>query len=248
LHSIQKPSNSSNRRISEFNLSRLEKDYIYERKLGEGNFSFVGLYKFRMTGDFFAVKITKSSKMSVNEVQALGALSILSQRCKNIVRYFHSWVENNELHLVMEYCKESLTTLLDRQRYSGLRFKEEFIKNVLKQSLQGLKTMHENKMVHLDLKPDNLLVKENVIKISDLGLTRLNHLKRASELDEGDSRYLAREVLNYYPSIDLTKADIFSLGLTIFEMLSLEPLPNNGEFWVSIRDNGLSLTDRMDLQ
>lgn len=88
--------------------------------------------------------------------------------------------------------------------------------------------MHENKMAHLDLKPDNLLIKDDVVKISDLGLTRKNYLKRTSELEEGDSRYLAREVLNYHPSIDLTKSDIFSLGLTIFEMLTLETLPNSG--------------------
>jgi serine/threonine protein kinase len=88
--------------------------------------------------------------------------------------------------------------------------------------------MHENKMAHLDLKPDNLLIKDDVVKISDLGLTRKNYLKRTSELEEGDSRYLAKEVLNYHPSIDLTQSDIFSLGLTIYEMLTLEPLPNSG--------------------
>ena len=42
--------------------------------------------------------------------------------------------------------------------------------------------MHLNKMVHLDLKPDNMLFKDSFLKISDLGLTRLNNLKRNSEL------------------------------------------------------------------
>ena len=54
-------------------------------------------------------------------------------------------------------------------------------------------------MVHLDLKPDNLLfshssneAKDFLLKISDLGLTRITRVKRESELEEGDSRYLAK--------------------------------------------------------
>ena len=52
--------------------------------------------------------------------------------------------------------------------------------------------MHENKMVHLDIKPDNILFKEAVLKISDLGLTRVTKLKNDGDLEEGDSRYLAK--------------------------------------------------------
>ena len=40
---------------------------------------------------------------------------------------------------------------------------------------------------------------------------------------------MAKEVLNIEPSIDLSKADIFSLAMTAYEMLTLEKLPNNGE-------------------
>lgn len=57
---------SSNRKIAEFNVSRLDQDYIFQKKLGEGNFSSVGLYRSRMTGDLFAIKTTKLSSMSVN--------------------------------------------------------------------------------------------------------------------------------------------------------------------------------------
>lgn len=145
-----------------------------------------------MTGDLFAIKETKASRMSVNEVQALGTLSIFSQKSKNIIRYFHSWVENSELYLVMEYCNESLSSIIQNKRHTKTQFFESAIKDILKQSLLGLKCMHENKMVHLDLKPDNMLFKDSVLKISDLGLTRMNNLKRDSELEEGDSRYLAK--------------------------------------------------------
>lgn len=48
-------------------------------------------------------------------------------------------------------------------------------------------------------------------------------------MEEGDSRYLAKELLNYHAGMDLTKADIFSLAMSIYEGVSLENLPNNGE-------------------
>lgn len=54
-------------------------------------------------------------------------------------------------------------------------------------------------------------------------------------------------MLNVTSEVDLTKADVFSLAMTLFEMLTLERLPNNGLEWLSIRENGLSLVDRMDL-
>jgi len=106
---------------------------------------------------------------------------------------------------------------------------------MLKQALLGLKSMHDCNMVHLDIKPDNLLMKEGDVKIADLGLCRITRIKKWSDLDEGDTRYLAKEVLNYNESIDLTKADIYSLGMSIFQGAILEDLPNNGEHWLSIR-------------
>ena len=87
--------------------------------------------------------------------------------------------------------------------------------------MNALKYLHENNMVHLDLKPDNLLYSDTTLKVADLGLCRLARVKRWMELDEGDSRYLAREILNYTSETDLTKADIFSLGLSLYEGMSL---------------------------
>lgn len=102
-------------------------------------------------------------------------------------------------------------------------------------------------MVHLDLKPDNILYSDQTLKIADLGLCRLARVKRWMELDEGDSRYLAREILNYNSETDLTKADIFSLGLSLFEGMTLVQLPNNGSFWHQLRD-GFTLIDKPELK
>lgn len=64
--------------------------------------------------------------------------------------------------------------------------------------------------------------KTNKYKIADLGLSRISKRTLGEEINEGDSRYLAPELLNEANSNlpDLTKADIFSLGITIYELLT----------------------------
>lgn len=126
-----------------------------------------------------------------------------------------------EFFIVMELCNGNLADIYKKHRLEGRPLEETFVKDVLRQVLQGLKCMHENQIVHLDIKPDNVLFKDSIAKISDLGLARITKIKREGDLEEGDSRYLAKEMLNYYQGIDLTKADIFSLGMSIYEGITL---------------------------
>jgi serine/threonine protein kinase len=184
--------------------------------------------------------------MSINEVQALGALWALAEQSPHVVRYFHSWVEEGELFLVMEYCQDSLSKLIDRHRSAQRPFEERTVKRILRAALLGIDCLHKYGILHLDLKPENMLLQADTLKLADFGLSRATRV-RSGDIEEGDSRYLAREVLNYSSEIDLRKADIFSLAMTLFEMLTLERLPNNGPQWLQVREQGLSLADRMDL-
>ena len=84
---------SSHKKVTEFNLSRFDQDYEIVKTLGEGCFSSVMLCRSKLTGDLVAIKEAKASSMSVNEVQALGTLSIFAEKSKNIVKYHHSWSE-----------------------------------------------------------------------------------------------------------------------------------------------------------
>lgn len=136
--------------------------------------------------------------------------------------------------------------MIERHRNAQRPFEERTIKKILKAALLGINCLHKCGILHLDLKPENMLLQNDTLKIADFGLSRAARV-RSGDVEEGDSRYLAREVLNYSPEIDLSKADIFSLAMTIFEMLTLERLPNNGPQWLWVRENGLSLVDRMDL-
>jgi serine/threonine protein kinase len=97
----------------------------------------------------------------------------------------------------------------------------------------GLHDLHTRGIVHLDIKPENILESfSGKFKIGDLGMARLQtKIAEEHDIPEGDCRYLARELLNDDPNIpipDLTKADIFALGMSIYEIMEARELDKNG--------------------
>lgn len=93
--------------------------------------------------------------------------------------------------IAMEYCDYNLT--------KRDNINEIVIKKILLEISHGLKFMHQFNLVHLDIKPENILYSEqdNVFKIADFGLSRSAHVKDGEDIVEGDARYLAPEMLNY---------------------------------------------------
>jgi serine/threonine protein kinase len=106
-----------------------------------------------MSKELFAIKETKANRMSINEVQALGSLWALVEQSPNVIRYFHSWIEERELYLVMEYCEDSLSKMIERQRIAQKPFEEKTIKKIMKAALLGIECLHKYGILHLDLKP-----------------------------------------------------------------------------------------------
>lgn len=102
--------------------------------------------------------------------------------------------------------------------------------------------MHRYDVAHLDVKPENILrTFTGHYKLGDLGLCRPIKLFVGEEISEGDGKYMAREILNNYSERvpDLTRADLFSLGMTMFELMSLENLPYNGSQWHTLRNGAV---------
>lgn len=74
---------------------------------------------------------------------------------------------------------------------SGTPIPEKVVVSYLKAVLIGLASIHKHGILHLDIKPENLLFKGNTLKIADFGLSRAARI-RSGDIEEGDSRYLAR--------------------------------------------------------
>ncbi|CAM9417775.1 unnamed protein product [Chrysoparadoxa australica] len=229
---------------SEQSFSRFEQDFQQMGVIGSGSFGTVYKVQRRLDGCVYAVKCNRrrfkgelDKQNALNEVFALAALSD-EQDSRHIVRYHNAWIEDDRLYIQTELCDTSL----EKQLANGLDLDFNGIYSFLRQMAQGLEILHNRSMVHLDLKPANIYVKGEYYKVGDFGLVHrsANGGKGAGDLMEGDCRYLSKELLNEDHSF-LSKADIFSLGATLYEMLTRQPLPPNGPEWHALRDGDIPM-------
>jgi len=119
----------------------------------------------------------------------------------------------------MEHCQYDLRTAMSQ----SAKYSESTIRQLMRHTCMGLRHLHQKNIVHLDLKPENILyAKTNKFKIADLGLARIARQAHEDEKDE-DNKYNAPELLIDHDDTmlpDLTKADIYSFGLILWELLT----------------------------
>jgi len=236
------------------NDGRFAREFCGVTVIGKGQFSTVYRAQHRIDQCLYAVKKTTRisrglRRAQLREVFALANVSMEEEGCPNIVRYYSSWMEDGRLHIQTELCECSLRDRMAQRRRkepSDPAFSPTEIVKVLQHVANGLKVLHSCGFVHLDIKPDNILVSRNQrengrYKIADLGLAAAAIGSGCDDISEGDCRYLAREVLRGNLS-DLPKADVFSLGLLLYELsTNPKPLPCNGEEWHRLREGHLEL-------
>ncbi|XP_029993346.1 wee1-like protein kinase [Sphaeramia orbicularis] len=234
-------------------MSRYASEFLELEKIGCGEFGAVFKCVKRLDGCIYAIKRSKKPLAgSVDEQNALRevyAHAVLGQH-PHVVRYYSAWAEDDHMLIQNEYCNGGTLSDVITENYRRLSYLSELeLKDLLLQVTRGLKYIHSTSLVHMDIKPSNIFISRKsvpscdecdeddglttsvVYKIGDLG-----HVTRVTnpQVEEGDSRYLANEVLQEDYS-NLTKADIFALALTVISASGAEPLPTNGEKWHEIR-------------
>lgn len=231
-------------------MSRYEQDFEELELIGKGNSGTVFRCQHRCDGLYYAVKKIKfniscplAKNEGLREATALAASSMIDDNFY-IIRYFTVWIEHDLLYISMELCECSLLKFIEREGEVA----ELLVRRVMRDVCKGLSILHRKNIVHLDIKTENILFSfSHRFKLSDLGLAQLTtNLNHNTEISEGDSRYLAPEMLdiiedNAETIPDLTKADIFSLGATIYEIMTGKELPKNGEEWHHIRSGNLTI-------
>lgn len=231
------------------NEGRLHQEFEEIQVIGKGQFSTVFKAKNRVDKHLYAVKkmiqLSRGAQSSLKEVFALANVSIEAAACTQIVRYYSSWIEDGRIHIQTELCEGSLRDrLVDRRKKdpANAKFQEPAILEVIRDVAEGLRVLHGCGFVHLDIKPDNILVSRGqgqgtcIYKIADLGLASAAMGTGCDDISEGDCRYLAKEVLRGILN-NLPKADVFSLGLVLYELtINPKPLPCNGPEWQQLRE------------
>uniref|UniRef100_A0A7N2LES4 Protein kinase domain-containing protein n=1 Tax=Quercus lobata TaxID=97700 RepID=A0A7N2LES4_QUELO len=187
-----------------------------------GSASFGTVYEgYTEDGFFFAVKevslLDQGSQGKQNISYVEQEISLLKQfEHENIVQYLGTEKDESRIYIFLELVtKGSLASL-----YQKYRLRDSQVSAYTRQILNGLKYLHDKKVIHRDIKCSNILVDASgSVKLADFGLakvTKLNDIKSC----KGTPFWMAPEVVNLKNRFYGLAADIWSLGCTVLEMLT----------------------------
>ena len=223
------------------------KDYILYKKIGKGSYGEVFLTQKENDPKKYATKKIDISKFSTKDAYKYlnNEIKIMKQLDhENIIKLYEFLNTGRNIYLVMDYINGgSLSDFLSEYKLkTGKPFPQKAIQHFVKQIVQALIHIHSKNIIHRDIKLDNILVnfpskddKENLdyskgqIKIIDFGLSTQANLAKSAV---GSPLYMDPIILEKYKkaggmekfkSYD-KKADIWSLGVITYEMLTGENL------------------------
>ncbi|XP_078077582.1 serine/threonine-protein kinase Nek5-like [Mustelus asterias] len=213
-------------------------EYEVIRLLGEGAFGKAFLVKAKDDNRQVVIKEVKTAKMHQKEKEASLKEVILMEKMKhpNIVTLFDSFEERQNLYIVMEYCDGGdLMHRINMQH--GVCFAEEQILDWFVQICLGLKHIHDRKILHRDIKTQNIFLcnKGVAVKLGDFGIARmLNNTMELADTRIGTPYYLSPEICANRPYNN--KTDIWSLGCVLYELASLNhPFEGNNLHQLVVR-------------
>ena len=209
--------------------------YEYGRVLGKGAFGKVNLALHLASGRLVAIKsfnkskiLTRRAKFKIkNEIEVLSKLR--NDFCTQIYDFFET---EKHILIVMEYvCGDLLSFIRKRGKIS-----ENSSKIIFKQLIKGLQYIHNKKIVHRDIKLDNILIDlTNTVKICDFGVSRI--LRSGDIMYEhcGTPAYISPEIFENKGYFGYG-CDVWSAGVTLYYMLAGEQ-PFKGEKIDEIKEN-----------
>ena len=202
-------------------------NYRLIRLLGRGGFADVYLGQHRRLNTLAAIKVLHSS-MSDDDVEEFQkeAQTIANLKHPSIVRVLDFDVDGNTAFLVMDYAANG--TL--RERYTkGSQLPLTTVVNYVKQVAGALQYAHDQKLIHRDVKPENMLIgPNNEILLSDFGIAAVAHSTRSlkTEGPAGTIYYMAPEQIQGKPR---PASDQYALAVVAYEWLT-GTRPFNGTY------------------
>ncbi|KAI8971775.1 Pkinase-domain-containing protein [Mycotypha africana] len=203
------------------------KIYKKLKKVGKGAYGSVYKGIDTRSNKIIAIKVLNldTEDDDVDDIQR--EISLLSQlthaKSQNITPYYGSFLNDTKLWIIMDYAAGgSVRTIM-----KAGNIEERYIAVITREVLLALSYLHRNQIIHRDIKAANiLLTAEGNVQLCDFGVAASNSFRRSTFV--GTPYWMAPEVIREGSSYDF-KADIWSLGITIYEMAMGNPPLSNVE-------------------
>ncbi|XP_060176242.1 serine/threonine-protein kinase STY46-like [Lycium barbarum] len=189
----------------------------FGNKIASGSYG--DLYKGTYCSQEVAIKILKSERLNT-ELQKEFAQEVYIMRKvrhKNVVQFIGACTKPPNLCIVTEFMSGgSVYDYLHKQKGS---FKFPTLLKVAIDVSKGMNYLHQNNIIHRDLKAANLLMDENeVVKVADFGVARVKAQTGVMTAETGTYRWMSPEVIEHKPYDH--KADVFSFGVLLWELMT----------------------------
>ncbi|XP_022199786.1 cyclin-dependent kinase 10-like [Nilaparvata lugens] len=209
-----------------FGRCRFVSEFEKLNRIGEGTYGIVYRAKDTTTDKIVALKkVRMVHEVDGMPLSGLREISVLL-RCnhENIVQLKEVVVGKSleSIFLAMEYCEQDLASLLDNMQNP---FSESQVKCIMLQVLKGLKYLHQNFIVHRDLKVSNLLMTDKgCVKIADFGLARWFSLPVRPMTPKVVTLWYRAPELLLQARTQTTSVDMWAAGCILGELLGHQPL------------------------
>ncbi|KAJ4962265.1 hypothetical protein NE237_022204 [Protea cynaroides] len=189
----------------------------FENKVASGSYG--DLYKGTYYSQEVAIKVLKPERVN-EDMQREFAQEVYIMRKvrhKNVVQFIGACTQPPTLCIVTEFMSGgSVYDFLHKQK--GV-FKLPSLLKVAIDVSKGMNYLHQNNIIHRDLKAANLLMDENeVVKVADFGVARVQTQTGVMTAETGTYRWMAPEIIEHKPYDH--KADVFSYGIVLWELLT----------------------------
>ncbi|XP_074307705.1 MAP3K epsilon protein kinase 1-like isoform X2 [Silene latifolia] len=202
----------------------LDNKYMLGDEIGKGAYGRVYKGLDLENGDFVAIKQVSLENIAQEDLniimQEIDLLKNLNH--KNIVKYLGSLKTKSHLHIILEYVENgSLANIIKPNKFGP--FPEQLVAHYIAQVLEGLVYLHEQGVIHRDIKGANILTtKEGLVKLADFGVaTKLTEADANTHSVVGTPYWMAPEVIEM--SGVCAASDIWSVGCTVIELLTCVP-------------------------
>ncbi|KAM7260417.1 hypothetical protein ACFE04_016158 [Oxalis oulophora] len=195
------------------------KQLIFENKVASGSYG--DLYRGTYCSQEVAVKVLKPERVNPDMLKDFAQEVYIMRkiRHKNVVQFIGACTRPPNLCIVTEFmARGSIYDFL--HKHKGV-FKLPSLLKVAIDVSKGMNYLHQNSIIHRDLKTANLLMDENeVVKVADFGVARVQAQSGVMTAETGTYRWMAPEVIEHRPYDH--KADVFSFGIVLWELLTGE--------------------------